>query len=365
MAYLTNAELFKKYRSNTVAASGNQNLLVFDEKTQITGKMFFKVKKYGKFNYRLFFSNITDSTFADGILSKCNMSGDEYYIKEAYIGSVAGFDPYQTPESRIQLTFNGQKQKKVEKWETYWSDEVEINVEEGHILCFEWTVEGTKFPNAPEKVTSAYIKKEDGTYVESPDCPHPSLIGCDYHFEKNIAFIGDSITMGCGTTKNAYRNWVSFISDSLGENFSVWNLGLGYARAYDASTDKVWLEKAKQYDFVSVCMGVNDLLRDRTAEEVKNDLATIVESLRKANVKVGIFTVPCFDWEGEIQGYWDDVNDYIKNVLSEKCEYVFDMANYTSRGGNERYKSRYGGHPNDLGCEIVAKKFIEEMKDIL
>lgn len=365
MAYLTNAELFKKYRSNTVAASGNQNLLVFDEKTQITGKMFFKVKKYGKFNYRLFFSNITDSTFADGILSKCNMSGDEYYIKEAYIGSVVGFDPYQTSESRIQLTFNGQKQKKVEKWETYWSDEVEINVEEGHILCFEWTVEGTKFPNAPEKVTSAYIKKEDGTYFESPDCPHPSLIGCDYHFEKNIAFIGDSITMGCGTTKNAYRNWVSFISDSLGEDFSVWNLGLGYARAYDAATDKVWLEKAKQYDFVSVCMGVNDLLRERTAEDVKNDLTTIVESLRKANVKIGIFTVPCFDWEGEIQGYWDDVNDYIRNVLSEKCEYVFDMATYTSRGGNERYKSRYGGHPNDLGCEIVAKKFIEEMEDIL
>lgn len=362
MSYLTNKEYFKKYRSNVIAASGNQNLISFDEKTEITGKMFFKVKKYGKFNYRLFFSNMTDSTFSDGSVSRCNMSGDEYFIKEAYIGSVAGFDPYQGVESRIQVTFDGKNQKNVEKFETYWSDEISLNVEEGHILYFEWTVVGTKFPNAPEKVTFAYVKKEDGSYIESPDCPHPGMIGCDFPFEKNIAFLGDSITMGCGTTKNAYRNWVSFISDSLGEDFSVWNIGLGYSRASDAATDKIWLEKAKQYDIVNVCLGVNDLLSGRrTDEELKNDLTVIVDSLKKAGVKVGIFTVPCFDWVSEQQTYWDNVNDYIKNVLSKKCEYVFDMADYTSRGGENKYKSRYSGHPNDLGCEIIAKKFMEEI----
>lgn len=362
MLYLSNKEYFKKYRSNTIGASGNQHMLIFDKETQITAKMFFKIKKYGKFNYRLFFSNLTDSTFSDGSVSKANMSGDEYFIKEAYIGVTLGFYADLEPEIRIPVTFDKKTEKKVGKGETYWSDEFELEINEGQILLFEWTVKGTKFPYSPERVLSSFIKKDDGTYIESPDSPHPNLIGCDFGFEKNIAFLGDSITMGCGTTKNAYHNWASYISDYLGENFSVWNIGLGYARAQDAATDGVWLEKAKQYDTINICLGVNDLLQGRSAQELKNDLTKIVEILKNENKNVGIFTVPTFDWEGKNQKAWDEVNDYIRNVLSKKVDYVFDMAHHTSQGGENKYKSLYGGHPNDFGCEIIAREFIKAIK---
>ena len=115
MSFLSNKEYFKKYRSNIIGATSNQYMLIFNEETEITGKMFFKVKKYGKFNYRLFFSNMTDSTYSDGSVSKANMCGDEYLIKEAYIGVNLGFSPDEIPQVRIPVTFDKKKDKQVKK----------------------------------------------------------------------------------------------------------------------------------------------------------------------------------------------------------------------------------------------------------
>ena len=67
---------------------------------------------------------------------------------------------------------------------------------------------------------------------------------------EGIAFLGDSITQGVGTPDNAYTHWNALISKEIGEEYSYWNLGIGYARASDASTDGAWLNKAKNNDIV-------------------------------------------------------------------------------------------------------------------
>ena len=86
-----------------------------------------------------------------------------------------------------------------------------------------------------------------------------------------IAFIGDSITQGCGTTYNGYKQYAAVAAGRLGEDYAFWDLGLGYARGSDAATDGIWLYKAKQNDLVSVCFGVNDILQGHSAGEVKKE----------------------------------------------------------------------------------------------
>jgi hypothetical protein len=36
----------------------------------------------------------------------------------------------------------------------------------------------------------------------------PNFIGCDKKIKKRIAFVGDSITQGCGTSLDGYAMWV-------------------------------------------------------------------------------------------------------------------------------------------------------------
>jgi hypothetical protein len=69
-----------------------------------------------------------------------------------------------------------------------------------------------------------------------------------------------------------------WLPEKLPERCSVWDLGIGYARAADAATDGEWLKRAKQCDKVHVCFGVNDTLRNYRAEEILQNLQRIIQS---------------------------------------------------------------------------------------
>ena len=143
--------------------------------------------------------------------------------------------------------------------------------------------------------------------------------------------------------------------------YSMWNIGLGYGRAQDAASDGIWLEKARQYDTAVVCLGVNDVLQGRTAEQIRTDLTFIVETLKKSGISVCIFTLPAFNWTGEHRNIWDDVNHYIKEVLVQKADYWFDMALASGNPG-DRYASLdpRNGHPTDEGCAYIGKEFLKK-----
>ena len=86
MERIPNKEYFKKYRSNTVASTSNNYMLIFDEEKTVTGRIYYKVRKSGRYAYRFLFSDIVDSTFADGRVSRANLCGEGYEIVCAYAG---------------------------------------------------------------------------------------------------------------------------------------------------------------------------------------------------------------------------------------------------------------------------------------
>ena len=362
MEHLPNKEYFRKYRSNTLASTSNNYMLIFEEEKIITGRIYYKVRKSGKFNYRFLFSDLVDSTFADGRVSRANLSGDGYEILSAYAGACENLDNQWNAEDCLTpVCFAGKTTKTAENGEVYWSDETVLDIPENHYLVFEWTVRGTRMAYTPDKLIPAFVKDADGQFVRSCEFPQPQLIGCDAESEKMLAFIGDSITMGCGTSVDKYRFWAARIGEGLGDAYSVCNVGLGYGRGQDAATCGIWLEKAKQYEIVVVCLGVNDLLQGRSAEQLKANLTTIVDALNEAGCEVCLFTVPAFNWEGNLRAAWDDVNAYIQQTLVPRTKYWFDMASSSGDPAN-RYSAMdvRNAHPTDDGCAKIAEDFLKK-----
>lgn len=362
METIQHREYFGKYRSNTMASTSNNSTLFFSEEKTVTGRLYYKVIKSGTYHYRFLFSNIADSTFAAGENSRANLRGGEYEILCAFAGDSETTENTSLSRDSLQkITFDRQTGRHVGEGEVYWSDETELDIKEGHYLVFEWTVRGKCLPYTPDKLIPSFVMEENGEYRASCEFPQPQLIGCDADFERNILFLGDSITMGCGTSVDGYRFWAAHIARGLGDKYSMWNIGLGYGRAQDAASDGIWLEKARQYDTAVVCLGVNDILQGRTAEQIKSDLAVITDSLKHSGVSVCIFTLPAFNWEGKHRTTWDDVNRYIREVLAERADAWFDMASVSGNPDN-RYASRdpQNGHPTDEVCAYIGQKFLEQ-----
>ena len=59
-------EYFEKYNSNTYAGSANQLYFEMNENEIHTGRIFYKITVGGEYSYSVLFSNIIDSTFANG-----------------------------------------------------------------------------------------------------------------------------------------------------------------------------------------------------------------------------------------------------------------------------------------------------------
>lgn len=123
-----------------------------------------------------------------------------------------------------------------------------------HALLFGDTIDGT-FANGDysrcNMTSGKWERKEEDAFLPSINLPVPSMVGCVRAVEKRIGFFWDSITQGIGSEKNSYGHWNAVLAEKLGEKNAYWNLGIGFARASDAATNGVWLQKAKQNDFVT------------------------------------------------------------------------------------------------------------------
>lgn len=356
-------QYFKKYVSNSLAGIQNQSAFNTDNKDcEYTGRAFFKIFKGGCFNYSFLFSNITDSTYRG--ITEPNDFCEQWTILD--MGAcilkspenptdINSFADIEIPEMQ-QVTFGGKEKRVVKPGELFTSDEVELCANDGDFLCIEMTFKGSKIPFHDEAIIPIFVY-EDGKFLPNKRMPLPNMIGCERLVKKRIGFLGDSITQGIGATFNSYGHWAALIADALGREYSVWNLGIGCARAVDAATDGAWLFKAKQCDFVSVCLGVNDILNAIDAATIINSLEATVKALKSEGVRVGIFTPFPFAYKDEKLEVWNEVCRYIKDELSKKCEYCFVTSDYVGCP-DEPQTPMYGGHPNDEGCKALADGFM-------
>ena len=347
-------EFFRDFHSNTLAASGNQSWFE-TEGAAVVGRVFYRVFAGGEYRYSLLFSDAMDSTFSDGQHSHVNQVLGDWEIVSARVGIVARADMegFDEPSEWKTLTFDGAPSKAVAPGESFATDPVVLRTEKDAYLCLETTVRGARVPCHPETLLPSFVKTEDG-WTRSVNTLFAGMVGCDRPVKLRVAYLGDSITQGCGTKYNTYEHWNAVLSEALGTDCAFWNLGLGYARARDAATDGGWLYKAKQNDLVVVCMGVNDMPREASAEAIMQSLQTIVRKLREAGVRVLLQTIPPFNYPEGLRERWLMVNDWIRSTLAGEADALFDVVPVLSESPERPYMARYGGHPDGTGCAAWA-----------
>ncbi len=349
-------EFFRDFHSNTLAGSGNQSWFENgDAGAAVVGRVFYRVFAGGEYRYSLLFSDAMDSTFSDGRHSYVNQALGGWEILSARVGIAARADMegFDEPGEWRALTFDGAPRRVVTPGECFAADPVVLRAEKDAYLCLETTVRGARIPCHPETLLPSFVKTEAG-WTRSVNTLFAGMVGCDRPVKLRVAYLGDSITQGCGTRYNAYEHWSAVLSEALGTEYAFWNLGLGYARARDAATDGGWLYKAKQNDLAVVCLGVNDMPREASAEAIMQSLRTVVGRLREAGVRVLLQTIPPFNNAGAERERWLKVNDWIRSTLAFEADAWFDVVPVLSESPERPYMARYGGHPDGTGCAAWA-----------
>ncbi|WP_246054044.1 SGNH/GDSL hydrolase family protein [Paenibacillus anaericanus] len=370
------------YTSATVVSTATNYIMDKGNVFTHTFRSYIQLRENGSLNLKFWHSNAIDSTWDMGQVAVGSQLGGEWLIEAAFVA-----DGGKTPDgkvvegSQIPVTFAGKDSKKVTPGEKFYSDEVSIHLPEGHYLSFTWTITtcspGKTYPfNVEQMLVTAYdapgnlAHQESATsFTESENMlVFPSYIGYKKDVGEHIVFLGDSITQGVRTTKDAYEYWVARIAAEMGSNVGVWNIGSGWGRAYDTATDGSWLYKAKQGNKVIIALGVNDIdIGKRSAEQLLTDLTTIVSKIKETSpsTEVTLFTVPTFNFSGEQENVWRKVNHTILTHPPVGVSRVFDVAHVLSQAAPndhllkpEYMSSVYDPHPNGLAGKAISDAFM-------
>ncbi len=357
-------DYFKNFVSATPAAMGTQTFFNTGDSTKlIKSRVYAKLAFSGELSYSLLYSNIVDSTFADGKHSSCNriIKPFEFVSARAGIVDFCGRLDAVEPECFVDITFDGKSTKNVSAGEIFHTDEFILTAQRGQYICIETVVRGDEIPYHAECLQPVFIEK-NGQWEYSQVVPVPSMVGARKQVKQRIAFWGDSITQGCGTPAGKYEYYAGRISDALGEDYAVWDIAFGYARGNDAATNGSWMYRAKQNDIVSVCFGVNDNLNGYNEFEICKALASVVRELKNNGCKVLLQTMPQFSWDENAIDRWQYVNDYIRNTLSREADCVFDNTVILGEDDNNPIP-KYGAHPDSEGHRVWSEALLKTLKN--
>lgn len=360
---------FATYLSNTVIATGNNKSVAATD--GITCRAFLPVEAYGEFEYCFYFSNTVDSTWDDGKKSYVGKQGTAYTIESASIGTATAYEATTAVSNETTVTFGGKTSRSVTPGETFWSDPVQFDVPDGAYLVWTWTVKGEEIPaTGMSELAPTYYSNGSG-FIYNNTIPLPQLIGCNRSVKKRIVTLGDSITQGCQTTQYANAFWAAKISEALGNEYSLWNLGLGYARASDCAKNGDWLQRATHADIVIVEFGTNDMVSGQygvgspnAASSIVSWLESITKILQSAGCEVIVFNAPPFDYNDLQEGIRTELNALLPGAVTQWGAHYFDFASLLSDPTDTK-KALYGGHPNDEGCQIVADQFLAQYRSLI
>jgi lysophospholipase L1-like esterase len=357
-------------------------MLRLEQKTTITFRTYIRPREYGLLQLKFWHSNAVDSTWSDGSESKANDAGGNWRIESCFVA-----DGGELPDGSIILgserpvTFEGSPSKEVSRGEKFWSDEVSVHIPDHHFLAFTWAVtldgreDGLPF-NTETLLASAYEAAGDRAGQASSEAfaaagnrqVLPSLIAYEKAVSKKVVFLGDSITQGVRTEQDGYTFWAAKIADGLGPDTGVWNIGSGWARAYDLVNDSAWLSKAKYGDEVVICLGVNDVgTANRSANQIIADLTEMIDQLKSSNPDriIWLCTLPAFNFSGEQEKVWRTVNGWIRMSSPSSVSGVFDIAKVLGQTAPddqlvkpEFMSSKDDPHPNGAAGTAVAEAFL-------
>ncbi|MGF7047261.1 cysteine desulfurase NifS [Paenibacillus sp. DS2015] len=371
------------YTSATVVSTATNFIMNRTEPFTHTYRTYIRLRECGLQRFKFWHSNAIDSTWDNGGVASASDLGGEWRIESAFVGD-GGVEPTGdvVVGTQVPITFEGQVHKTVLPGEEFWSDEVHIDIPEGHYLVFTWAISttssGKTVPyNTEQMLVTAYDTPGDvAQQVSSTSFQKsenllvlPSFIGYNKQVEKQLLFFGDSITQGVRTGVDNYEYWVARIADGLGASVGVWNIGSGWARAYDAVDEGPWLNKAQQGNEVVIALGVNDLdIGKRTAVQLITELTRIVSTIKNNNPWTSIIlcTVSPFNFNGAQERAWREVNEQIRTEPPVGVDRVFDLAEVLSQDApddhlvkSEYMSSTYDPHPNGTAGKAIAEVFLK------
>lgn len=349
-------EKFTQFYSATVLGTGNNSGITLKENSVYIFKSYYKLRLDGENIFKLFFVNEIEST-GDFKIGK---KGDEYFIKEAY----AAFSPdKETEEGKTRVTFNKSGSKRVGRGESFSTDEFKLKYDCGGYMVLTFTVETcgrTFLPGTTESASTGRIFENGNEIFRDSLTLRPAFLGARINKIKTVGFMGDSVTQGTRTKVDFYEAWTHRIGMNMPENISFWNMGMGWARAYDGAENGVLIEKGAMCDEIFICFGVNDIRAGgREAKEVIADLKKIKESLvaRNENITVHFLTVPPFNMSEYEEKQRREVNLFVKSTKG-----YFDIAACLEKDDRGSVMPEYmadtcDAHPNGLGGKAVFDGF--------
>ncbi|AWB44203.1 GDSL family lipase [Paenibacillus sp. CAA11] len=384
-AILENSPLHKdsKYASATLLSTASNFITNADQPFTRTYRTYIRLREYGSLQFRLWHSNAVDSTWDLGKDARAGEPGGSWRIEAAYLAD-GGLQPDGSIAigSEAAVTFKRSVSKDVAPGEKFWSDEVSLFIPDNHYLCLSWTI-STKAPgksipfNVEQMLATAYDAPGRLAHQAS-SCSFersnnqlvlPSFIGYKKNTAKQLVFFGDSITQGVRTSVDAYEYWAARIGDELGTDYGIWNLGSGWARAYDAAGDGPWLFKAKQADEIVIALGVNDLdIGQRKAPELIQDLTSVIAAIKNVNPSaiITLCTVPPFNFTDDKEQARKTVNQTIRMAGIPGADRVFDLAAVLSVSKPNEHRvrpnfmsSQDDPHPNGLAGQAVSRAFLD------
>lgn len=208
-----------EFTSATALSTAANYIMNAAEPFTHTYRTYIRLRENGKLTLKFWHSNAVDSTWDLGADAVASEPGGEWSIEAAYVADGgAALDGSVVPGSQVPVTFGGELSRRVEPGEQFWSDEALLELPEGHMLAFTWTLKtagaGKSFPfNVEGMLVSGYdapgtqaAQESAAGFSESDKLQVlPSFMGYKKQVVKRLVFLGDSITQGCGPPRTNMR----------------------------------------------------------------------------------------------------------------------------------------------------------------
>ncbi len=351
-------DIFKTHASLIVSGTGNNNFLPMKKGETADFLSWYKPRCFGGLDVVIKYFNIIYSTGC----STREKPGGPFTLLSAAVGYGARVS--SKPDAEFPLTFDGKPSCLVESG--FQSDELHICIPEDSWLCVRLKIRAEndlELPTTDESASSGY---KNG--LRTLNVLRPGFVGYRRDFDDTLIFFGDSITQGTRTATDKYEAWVHRTALAMPLSLNVFNLGMGWSRAYDAAADGIFLRLSKNGTRVVICFGVNDIKSGgRTSENVLESLKTVVRLLKENNpaVRIIICTIPPFNLDPYQEEQRQKVN---KAILSgEISPNIFDIGSILEDTDGRvipRYMSAPDdAHPNGLGGKAVADVLIQMLQN--
>ena len=360
---------FSPYVSATADAAANQHFFIENNGGKpVCGRVFLRLLpgRGDVPSYRMWFSNALDATYGAGTTVYANALCEPWEILRACVWAVPDFP--ETPEEALRirkrnavtLTFEGKEFLHLEPGAVLPCDPFRLP-KDAASLALELEFKGHILPYHHESLLPV-LRKGPGGWTYDVRVPLPVMTGMEEDLPM-IGFLGDSITQGIGSGASRY-SYPSLIAEAFAGQASVYNLGIGYARAWDAATDGFWLTRAKQCDPVVVALGVNDICQGVSAEELCGNLKAVLLSLREGGCATLLLTPFPFDWTGEKREVWNAVLFYCEEELRRLSSGFLRTDTLLSLDTDEPWKAGFGAHPNAEGHRRLATAVETELRKL-